>query len=206
MKPERKTYTVEYWTCGNPVHRHATEQGAADCIEKATRPNKMEQRQSVARERRQALLAAHRSGATYRELAEQYGVSRSRVSGLLNTARREDQVEQMEADYRSAFDSGMTPAEFAEKHGATFLNGRSFHERYWAENAQPPVAVERPGSIDALWLQGGKTVNRLKAAGITSEAELTKMTEAELLKIDGIGIKAVQEIARVLAGRGLTLT
>lgn len=45
----------------------------------------------------------------------------------------------------------------------------------------------------------------LEAAGIKSAAGLARKTESALKEIDGIGDKAVEEIARALAGFGITL-
>ena len=48
--------------------------------------------------------------------------------------------------------------------------------------------------------------NSLKRHNIQSFAELTKMTKRDLLNLDGVGKKAVQEIVEALAEKGLSLS
>jgi hypothetical protein len=48
--------------------------------------------------------------------------------------------------------------------------------------------------------------NSLKRHNIKSFAELTKMTKRDLLKLNGVGKKAVQEIVEALAEKGLALS
>jgi hypothetical protein len=44
----------------------------------------------------------------------------------------------------------------------------------------------------------------LEVIGITSLAQLTKVTEAELLKLHGVGPKAVRVLREALAAKGMT--
>ncbi len=50
-----------------------------------------------------------------------------------------------------------------------------------------------------------RVTGSLEAAGIKSAAGLTRKSASALLELDGIGEKAVEEIAQALAGHGLTL-
>ena len=86
MKPKltNELVRVEYWDCGNPDHRHKTEDVALACIAKR------EKRKALNTSARKwtndaylALLAEHRAGAKQCDLAKRLGLSSQRVGQVL---------------------------------------------------------------------------------------------------------------------------
>lgn len=81
------------------------------------------------------------------------------------------------------------------------------HSSFTSSSAR--TAVE--SAVDATKIKivelglSARVASALEAAGIKSAAGLARKTASALLEVDGVGDKAVEEIARALAGFGLTL-
>jgi DNA-directed RNA polymerase subunit alpha len=58
--------------------------------------------------------------------------------------------------------------------------------------------------IDSIGLSP-RTVKSLSAANIRTIGGLARKKEADILEIDGLGSKGMQEIKKVLSGYGITL-
>lgn len=89
MKPTmRKTWVeVTYWDCGNPDHRHKTEEIAAKCMEK----NANKKPQTPVNVRRARWIAAMRAvicGATWKEAGTSIGVSGGRCQQIVRKVMR----------------------------------------------------------------------------------------------------------------------
>lgn len=67
------------------------------------------------------------------------------------------------------------------------------------------TAAKDDGSLDSLKLST-RALNALKEGGITTITELTKLTEAKLLALDGFGKTALVEVKEKLAKEKLALT
>jgi DNA-directed RNA polymerase alpha subunit len=91
MKPKLKTelVRVDYWTCGNPDHRHKTEVVAQACIDKR---EAAEKHTAGARrwtpEAYAEVLKAYRGGTRKSELARQLGLSKERARQVISKAER----------------------------------------------------------------------------------------------------------------------
>ena len=91
MKPKLKTelVLVEYWDCGNPDHRHKTEDVALACIAKREARTALNAgARKWTNEAYAAVLAEHRAGARQCELAKSLGLSPERVREVLAKAAR----------------------------------------------------------------------------------------------------------------------
>lgn len=91
MKPKLKTelVRVEYWDCGNPDHRHKTEDVAQACIEKREARTALNTgARKWTNEAYAAVLAEHRAGARQVDLAKSLGLSPERVRQVLAKAER----------------------------------------------------------------------------------------------------------------------
>ena len=91
MKPKFKTELVriEYWDCGNPDHRHKTEDVALACIKKRDRAQAFNaDARSWTNEAYAQLLAEHRAGARKCDLAKSLQLSRAHVGQLIAKAER----------------------------------------------------------------------------------------------------------------------
>lgn len=87
-KPQRRTYRVEYWFCGDVnCKKHSTEEAAARCIEKQRNPKP--RRTNVWNDAKYQQAADLRaSGKTLREVGEAFGVTPERVRQVLNRWER----------------------------------------------------------------------------------------------------------------------
>lgn len=86
MKPKLKSMRVEfeYWACGDPHHHHKTEPVAAECIRK--RLSKSPAPDYAQRSAK--IFAEYRSGASPCDIARELGMSKQRVSVLINKKKR----------------------------------------------------------------------------------------------------------------------
>jgi hypothetical protein len=76
------------------------------------------------------------------------------------------------------------------------------------EDCHEKPAVDLDGSIDAFapfYIMSVRACNVLRAAGVLTVRQLTEKTEAELLRIPGIGRAVSSEIMSLLKAEGLTL-
>ena len=137
MNPQRITETVEvvYWSCGEQCTiRHKTKAAAEACT-KARSPKQ----KRWTDERRQEVLALKKSGKTYRELGELYGLSAGRMQQLVTQTIRRNQY-RLQKDAR--FDAGLSRDEMSMFHqlctakiawGGTQLWGANFFPSKWTE-------------------------------------------------------------------------
>lgn len=91
MKPKLKAelVRVEYWDCGNPDHRHKTEDVALACIAKREARTALNTgARKWTNEAYAAVLAEHRAGARQCDLAKSLDLSRERVRQVLAKAAR----------------------------------------------------------------------------------------------------------------------
>lgn len=89
-KPEFKTevVSVSYWSCGNPDHRHRTEDIAARCIARHRPATSRPPPRQWSWEEKDQILAEYRAGSTLREIGRRLGVSVERVRQMKDAAAR----------------------------------------------------------------------------------------------------------------------
>lgn len=91
MEPKLKTeiVRVEYWDCGNPDHRHKTEDVARSCFEKREKRTAFTNGANKwTNEAYAQVLKEHRAGARQCDLARSLGLSSTRVREVLAKAER----------------------------------------------------------------------------------------------------------------------
>jgi len=91
MKPKLKAelVRVEYWDCGNPDHRHKTEDVALACIAKREARTALNTgARKWTNEAYAAVLAEHRAGARQCDMAKSLSLSPERVRQVLAKAAR----------------------------------------------------------------------------------------------------------------------
>jgi len=93
MKPELRTYTAEYWSCGDDsCKRHSSEATALACIEHRERQAKWaSSRPAVGRN--DDVVAAVDAGMTHKQAAEAFGISAGRVRQIVDKHRRKARCE-----------------------------------------------------------------------------------------------------------------
>lgn len=91
MKPKIKSelVRVEYWDCGNPDHRHKTEEVARSCIQKRKKQaaNSTFKRKWTT-ESYASVLKQYRDGARQCDIARSVGISAERMRQVLAKAAR----------------------------------------------------------------------------------------------------------------------
>ncbi len=91
MEPKLKTeiVRVEYWDCGNPDHRHKTEDVARSCFEKREKRTAFTNGANKwTNEAYAQVLKEHRAGARQCDIARSLGLSSTRVREVLAKAER----------------------------------------------------------------------------------------------------------------------
>lgn len=98
VKPEKKkisitvTRVVTYWACAIEKHQHRSRETAELYIEKSARPKR--ETNHWTKESYAAVLALRRQGMTNVEIGKQYGVSGSRIYGVICKALQIEQRQQ----------------------------------------------------------------------------------------------------------------
>jgi len=104
LKPELKSQliTVIYWSCGDPDHRHRSEQIALDCIAKRERA-KVNAASTVRWNKSMlaAVLARFRDGHKKSAIARELGLSHSRISQVIAKAERLEGIKEAQSLFRS---------------------------------------------------------------------------------------------------------
>jgi len=114
-------------------------------------------------------------------------------------------------------DGTILPREALEKSIEVMINQLKaiigFKEEEMPMAAEAPVSEEKPKVVDAEFLKtriesldlSPRIQGALSGANIRTVGGLTRKSEDDLLEIDGLGAKAIQEIKRTLSAHGITL-
>ena len=113
-------------------------------------------------------------------------------------------------------DGTITPREALERSIETMINQLKSIVGFKEEEAPAALSApepEKPKAVDADFLKtrieslelSSRIQGALGDANIRTVGGLARKTEEDLLEIDGLGAKAVQEIKRVLGSHGVTL-
>lgn len=88
-KPERRTEMVErvYWTCNREGHKHATEAGAAACMERHPNPPAKRGRQWTMSQILE-VVALVDAGETFVSIGKRYGLTGGRMAQIDAKGRR----------------------------------------------------------------------------------------------------------------------
>ena len=210
-EPKKITRRIEItvYDCGDPSHNHKSKDAAQKCIYKQVRKKEGAYEKQVEnnRFRNLEISRAWAKGEKKSDLAKQYGLSPTTVTGAINRTLRmtsKMRVAPSRFWYKGSLEHrGVLKEEYKRQ----VLSKLDALEHYLQTGrVKNPVQPEETDvnlrEIDGLCF---RTIHNLEDNGITTLYQLIQHSKEDLIKMPSVGKKTIADIENFLMPKGLSL-